>query len=473
MTNYTKYEPGSFRDRESRVFYEGNAVFRGLSKQALKEWEALSSTEFFKRLTLQGKLIHTERIDSASMAKSAKDENWEAVLKHQPIPFISYPYEWSFGMLKDAALLQLDLMQEALEEGMILKDASAFNFQWMGARPIFIDIPSFEKWHPGEPWAGYRQFCQMFLYPLFLQAYKDLSFQPWLRGNIEGIESEQCNNIMSMRDCIRPGVFTHVFLQSKIQAKYSQTQRDVKKDLLAVGFNKNLIMANVKRIYKMIQGLTWNRSKSAWSSYGTTHNYTDVDFEMKQAFIRQIVGQRPWHLVWDMGCNTGIFSKIASENSDYVVAMDTDQLSIEHFYQSLKTEGNTKILPLVVNLADPSPGLGWKGLERKALVDRGKPDLTLCLALIHHIVITANVPLREFIKWLAGLGTDLVIEYVTKDDPMVKGLLRNKKDNYTDYEQDYFEKCLSLSFNVDQQSQLHSGTRILYYGKSKSRTGAA
>ena len=205
----------------------------------------------------------------------------------------------------------------------------------------------------------------------------------------------------------------------------------------------------------------------------TTHNYTDIDFKMKQDFIRKIVGLHPLRLVWDMGCNTGIFSKIASENSDYVVAMDADQLSIERFYQSLKSEGNSSILPLVVNLADPSPSLGWRGLERKALVNRGKPDLTLCLALIHHIVITNNIPLREFIEWLAGLGTDLVIEFVSKEDPMVKRLLRNKKDNYGDYERDFFVKCLSQSFNIDQQSQLNSGTRILYYGKSKLRTGAA
>ena len=473
MTNHAKYDPGSFRDRESRVFYEGDAVFRGLSKQALKEWEALSSTEFFKRLTLQGKLIHTERINSASMAKSAKGENWEAILKHQPIPFISYPYEWSFGMLKDAALLQLELMQAALDEDMILKDASAFNFQWMGARPVFIDIPSFEKWRPGEPWVAYQQFCQMFLYPLFLQAYKGLSFQPWLRGNIEGIESEQCNKIMSIRDYIRPGVFTHVFLQSKIQVKYSQTQRDVKKDLIDIGFGKNLILANVKRLYKLIQGLTWSPSKSEWSSYGTAHSYTDDDFQAKQNFIRRSVSLRPRCLIWDMGCNTGIFSKIASEQSDYVVAMDADALSVERFYQSLKTEGNTSILPMVMNLTDPSPSLGWRGVERKALAHRGKPDLILCLALIHHLVITANIPLREFIEWLAGLGTELVIEYVTKDDPMVKRLLRNKKDNYADYEQGHFEKCLSCSFHVAQQHRLNSGTRILYYGKPKSRAGAA
>jgi len=466
MTNY-QFEPGSFRDCKARVFYSANGVFRGLSEQAFNEWNALSSTRFFARFMAEGKLVHTEQVDKSDELGSAISGEWAAVLKHQTIPFISYPYEWSFGMLKDAALLMLELMLAALNEDMILKDSSAFNVQWMGAKPVFIDITSFEKLTPGEPWVGYRQFCQMFLYPLFLQAYKDVPFQPWLRGNIDGIEPEHCNNLMSIWDLLRPGVLTHVYLQTKMQTKYAKTQRDIKGDLRAAGFNKGLIKANVSRLGKIIRGLTWKRTKSQWLDYTSNNNYTETDREVKVAFVHNVVMSRPWHLVWDLGCNIGTFSRIAAENARYVVAIDADQLAIERLYQAFKAEGNTSILPLIINLADASPNLGWRGLERKALTERGKPDLTLCLALIHHIVISANIPLNEFVDWLASLGTSLVIEFVTKEDPMVKTLLRNKEDNYADYEIKYFERCLSKSFDVNRQVVLPSGTRILYYAKAK------
>jgi 2-polyprenyl-3-methyl-5-hydroxy-6-metoxy-1,4-benzoquinol methylase len=308
----------------------------------------------------------------------------------------------------------------------------------------------------------------MFLYPLFLLAYKNVSFQPWLRGSIDGIEPEHCNNLMSVRDLLRPGVFMHVYLQTKAQAKYAQTQKDTKGDLRAAGFNKALIKANVSRLDKIIRGLTWKRAGSQWSDYANDNSYTGTDREIKMGFVREMVLSRPWNLVWDLGCNIGVFSRIAAENARYVVAMDADQLSIERFYQALKAEGNTSILPLVSNLADASPNLGWRGLERKSLTERGKPDLTLCLALIHHVVISANIPLKEFIDWLASLGTSLVIEFVTKEDPMVKTLLRNKQDNYADYEIKYFEQCLDRVFEVAQRKMLASGTRILYFAHAKT-----
>ncbi|HEV8713403.1 MAG TPA: methyltransferase, partial [Candidatus Binatia bacterium] len=305
-------EPGSFRDRTSRVFYSDGAVFRGLSQQALKEWETLSSTAFFRGLMAEGKLVHTERVGSLSTPNAAQIGEWAAVLKHQPIPFISYPYEWSFGMLKDAALLQLDLLLAALRENMILKDASPFNIQWLGTNPVFIDIPSFEKLLPGEPWVGYRQFCQMFLYPLFLQAYKDVPFHPWLRGSIDGIEPERCNKLMTVRDLLRPGVFTHVYLQTKAQSLHAQTEKDVKKELRVAGFHQALIKANVSRLRKIVQRLIWQRTASEWSDYASKNTYTDTDREKKEVFVRQVVQARSWRLVWDLGCNTGAFSRIAA-----------------------------------------------------------------------------------------------------------------------------------------------------------------
>jgi len=463
-------ESGSFRDRNGRVVYTEEGVFRLLSEHALRQWEALSNTVFFQRLMSEGKIVETERVHSASRALTHScNGNWAAVLRHQTVPFVSYPYEWCFSMLRDAALLQLELLRAALDEGMILKDASAYNVQWQGTRPMFIDVPSFEEWEAGEPWIGYRQFCQLHLYPLFLQAYKNISFQPWLRGQIDGIDPEQFNRLMSLRDLVRPGVFSHVFLQSKMQARYGGADKNIRATLKKIGFHKNLILSNVDRLRKIIRHLSLKPSQSEWSDYERFHNYTDDDLDRKAAFVRRAVHSRDWNLAWDLGCNTGAFSRIASENARYVVSMDADHLAVERFYQALRSEGRERILPLVMNLANASPDQGWRGLERKSIVGRGKPDLTLCLALVHHLVITANIPLPELVNWLAALGTDLVIEFILKEDPMVRTLLRNKTDHYDDYDLAVFERCISASFEVMERESLENGTRILFFAHNRSK----
>lgn len=460
-------EEGSFRDRNGRVFYFENSVYRALSQQALAEWNALQRTTFFPRFVAEGKLVRTEQVEASSFALSAMNNRWSAILKHESIPFISYPYEWCFGMLKDAALLQIELLLSALEEDFILKDASAFNVQWKGSMPVFIDILSFEKHQSGEPWAGYRQFCQMFLYPLMLQAYKNVSFQSWLRGSIDGMSSPSCRQLMSLRDLLRPGVLTHVYLQSLFESKFAKTHKDVKVNLRSAGFNKELIKANARRLLKLVKGLSWAVPKSVWTDYSNNNSYNSEDQKLKMEFVHEAVQSQRWNLVWDLGCNTGVFSRIAAENAEYVVSMDADQAVVERFYQELKQETRKTILPLLMNLADPSPGLGWRGMERKSLLDRGRPELTLCLALIHHMVISANIPLREFVSWLGSLGGSLVIEFITKEDPMVKTLLLNKKDNYEDYEVGNFEKCLAEFFHIVRRLELMSGTRILYFAKNK------
>lgn len=467
MTTHST-DPGSFRDRTNRVFYHEGAVLRGLNGRALREWEALSSTDFFQRLLAEGKIVPTTRVPPGELRDAHHMGNWAGILRHERIPFVSYPYEWCFGMLKDAALLQLELLEAALREGMILKDATPFNVQWIGARPVFIDIASFERLAPGEPWAAYRQFCEMFLYPLLLQAYREIPFHPWLRGRIDGIEAEHCMNLLSARDLLRPGVLTHIYLQAKAQSRYAQTQADIKRDLRTAGFNTALIKTNVRRLRRLIEGFRWKRTRSTWSDYAIANSYADGDREEKVAFVREVVGSRRWGLAWDLGCNTGTFSRITAENAEGVVAMDADHLVIERLYDSLKGQGQQKILPLVSNLADPSPRLGWRGTERGTLADRGRPSLTLCLALIHHVAITANIPIRDFVDWLRSLETCLVIEFVTRDDSMVRTLLRNKRDDYDDYDTAHFERCLGDGFDVVRRLPLASGTRILYYCTPRS-----
>jgi len=458
-------DPGSYRDREGRVFHRDGRVLRTLSAAALAEWEALQATRFFPRAMAAGRVVATRRVELPADAPPARARPWVAALEHERVPFLSYPYEWSFGMLRDAAKLQLGLLSEALEEGFVLKDSSAYNFQWLGARPLLIDVPSFERLAPGEPWVGYLQFCQLFLYPLLLTAYRDVPFQPLLRGALDGVTPETAAALLHGRDRLRRGVFTHVWLQARLQALAAGAERSVKRQLAESGFSRALILANVRKLARLVDALAWRRTASTWAGYRESHGYSAEDHAAKREFVARAAAGRKPGLVWDLGANTGDFARVCRDHAGYVVALDADHLAVERLYQELRRDGETRILPLVGNVVDPSTGLGWRGRERQGLEDRGRPDLVLALALIHHLVIGANVPLDELVDWWASLGGDLVVEFVAREDPMVKKLLLNKEDRYADYDRDRLERALGRHWALERRLDLASGTRTLYHAR--------
>jgi SAM-dependent methyltransferase len=312
----------------------------------------------------------------------------------------------------------------------------------------------------------------LYLYPLLLQAHKGVPFHPWLRGGIDGITPGEIRSVMSFRDRFRRGLLSHVFLHARLEQRHGDRSREVKRELRAAGFKKELIVANVRKMQKLVRRLQWHPPPGVWTEYSRKNTYTDEDAQRKADFVRQVATAREWGLVWDIGCNDGRYSRIAAEGARYVVAVDADQGPVELLYRDLRDEGATGILPLTMNLADPSPNLGWRGLERKSLPERGRPDLVLALALVHHVAITANVPVKEFLHWLAGLGTSLVIEFPTREDPMVERLLAAKREGlHPDYERSFFERCLSEVFEVERSERLASGTRLLYFARPK-RSGA-
>jgi hypothetical protein len=466
--NGSQLEPGSFRDPESRVFYSGERVYRALSKEGLEDFKALQGTKLFERFTADGRLVQTKLAEGAAEVPGLLAKDCAGVLEHERIPFISYPYEWPFSMLKEAALLQLDLNLAALEEGMILKDSTPYNVQFKGSKPVFVDIGSFERLRDGEPWVGYRQFCMLYLYPLLMQAVKGIEYHPWLRGSINGITPAQMRGMVSFRDRFRKGFFLNVFMHAKLEARHGSRGKEVKAEVKKAGFKKELIVANMRRMRKTVESLEWSPPEGVWVAYGERNSYSDADAKRKDEFIREVATAQPWNLTWDIGANNGRYSRIAAEGSKDVLAVDADQGPMELLYRSLREESDEQILTLTMNLADPSPNLGWRGLERKALAERGKPDLVLALALIHHVTIAANVPVKEFVQWLAGLGTSLVIEFPTREDVMVKTLLGPKREGlHPDYEKNNFERVLADAFDVERRERLSSGTRLLYFARPK------
>lgn len=447
-------EPGSFRDRHARVLYRDGCVFRALSAKALRHWEMLAATRFFERFRASGRIVATEAVSTP-----ACPPGWSGLLRHETIPFVSYPYEWPFGMLQDAARLQLELLLAALDEGLSLKDATPYNVQWRGCDAVFIDVASFEPERPGHPWIAHGQFLRLFLYPLMLQAYKNCDFHPWLRGSLEGIDAASFHRLMAWTDLLRPGVLTQVWMAGRLQERGGGGG-----GFEAVGdatLVRQMVRGNATRLLHLVEGLRWRAGGSTWSGYAEAAPYSAGDEERKKAFVRTVAEERRWRLAWDLGANTGVYSAFLASNAEYVVALDADHLAVERHFRALQAAGTRNVLPLVANLADPSPAQGWRGSERRRLEARGRPDLVLCLALLHHVCITANLPLDEVVEWLASLGATLVVEFVTREDPMVRTLLRQKDDDYPQYDLEAFEAALHRSFHVVCREPL--ATRILYH----------
>ena len=426
-------------------------MLRELSPRAREDWEALERSRFFRRALEDGRIVATEEISPG-------------LLRHERVPFVSYPYEWPFEMLREAALLELGLLDEALGEGFVLKDGTPYNVQWRGTEPVFVDVGSFERLREGEPWAGYRQFCALFLYPLLLQAYRGIAPQPWLRGSLDGIEPEQARALLRGRDVLRRGVLAHVVLHARLDAKHADRERDVRSELKQAGFRKELIQANVRRLRKLVEPLRPKRGRSAWADYREIAPYSDQDAERKERFVREA---GPARLAWDLGANDGRFARAL--DAEAVVAVDGDERVVGELYSRLRGEGSRTILPLVVDLADPSPGLGWLGLERRRLEERGRPDLVLCLALVHHLAIGRNVPFEELVGWLNGLGARLVVEFADRDDPMVERLLAAKRaETHQGYGREGFEAALRERFAIERREELGSGTRTLYLARPRA-----
>ena len=440
-------------------------IVRGLSHSAAATMERLLTEPFFRESVAAGHVVKTALLDrEAFNALSLNEEGWFAAAEHQPVNFVTYPYEWPFSMLKDAALLQLHLLETSARNGWLLKDATSFNVQWNGARPVFIDVPSFEPWEGDGYWRGYRQFCATFLTPLLLTAHLGIPFQPLLRSRLEGIPPEEAARYFYGLRRFKRGVLSHVWFPAKAESivrKRERRGRPGRPAQTRLRQPRVTTLALLDGLQRLIGRLSFGPARSDWSRYAGGHSYDDAEFEGKEDFVRRVVAARRPGLTWDLGCNTGTFSRIAARHSQTVIAVDADQDAIELLYRAARSEGLRNVIPLVMDLANLSPGQGWAGRERPAFDARRSPDLVLCLALIHHMRVAANIPLSLFIGWLRSLNAAVVLEYVGRDDEMFQKLLENKREDYADYNDENFQSNIRKNFSVRDQLKLKGGLREL------------
>jgi len=442
-------DPGSFRDPASHIVFDGDRVVRLLDERGLQGWNALSETSFFARATAEGRLIGAARLDRAP-------EGAVGALEHPRLRFISYPFEWTFSMLKDAALLQLDLLAEALAEGITIKDATPYNIQFVSGRPMFIDIGSFEAYSDGEPWIGYRQFTRQFLFPLLLRAHVGIAFQPWLRGNPEGPTAAEMRSLLGFWQRLKPSTLLHVSLQARMEERMSGAP--IREQLKTAGFGVELILANIRKLRRLVERLEWTGSAEGWIEYESCR-HVGRDREAKSEFLREAIEAHKPRRVIDLGANDGHFSEIAAAAGSLTIAVDGDEPVLDAIYRE-----RSQVSIVVSDLTNPSPSQGWAGVERPALAERAQPDLVIAYGLIHHLIYTASIPPSAVLDWLADFGCPVVLEFVSPDDEMVSKLTANKTEAelHPGRSRIEFEEELARRFETTGSRTLGEGTRVLY-----------
>jgi hypothetical protein len=457
---------GSFRDPVNRIYQTAEGrILRGLDKTAAAHCAKLITQPFFQEWVSAGKIVKTiHAVDDADTA-AVRADGWAEVVEHAPVPFVSYPYEWAFFMLQDAALLQLELLETAMQNSWTIKDATPYNIQWQGAKPIFIDVPSIVPAVAGEPWLAYRQFCMLFLYPLMLKAHLNIDFNGSLRADLDGISPSTAAKYFGGWRRFKSGVMAHVHLPASVENSILKRERDrapaQKREVKPQ--SEAMIFGLVQGVRNTVRKLRPGQQHSAWSHYAQTHSYADADIQAKREFVARHAATQQRQIVWDLGANTGDFSRLCALHAQTVVAVDSDIEAVERMYVKEKETTNGNILPLVMNLANMSPNQGWAGKERAAFDARQKPQLVLCLALVHHLRIAANIPMPLFLDWLHNLGADAIVEFVGRDDEMTKKLLLNKKEQYDDYNLAAFEAELKKRFTIRESLVVKGGSRQLYY----------
>lgn len=458
MMKSNERHAASFRDPAGFLFTRGGVLYRQVNRSYQKNYDLLMQSGLYEKLTKNKKLIPHQEVETAP----AVPEIAYKVIQPEKVAFISYPYEWSFSQLKDAALLTLSVQKNALEMGLSLKDASAYNIQFHKGRAVLIDTLSFEAYEEGQPWVAYRQFCQHFLAPLALMAYRDARLSQLLRIYIDGVPLDLASELLPFHTRLRFGLLSHIHLHAAAQKKYSDTPDQAQSQAQGRSMSKMNLLGLIDNLRGTIKGLAWEPKGTEWGDYYDSTNYTRAAFGKKVAIVSDFLETIRPAQVWDLGANTGVFSRLAAEMGILTVSSDIDPAAVEKNYREAREKKETNLVPLVLDLTNPSPGIGWQNQERDALIDRGPVDAIMALALVHHLAISNNVPLPDLAAFFSILGRWLIIEFVPKEDSQVKRLLATREDIFPNYQRQGFEEAFRQFFIIHECKPIEGSNRILY-----------
>jgi hypothetical protein len=450
MSNYLQH-PSSFRDPSGFIFQSQGRVYRQVNRHYAGNYDRFMQSALYEKLTAKGQLItHTEVDENITGSP-----DWYKTLLPEQLPFISYPYEWCFDQLKDAALLVLDIVKIAVQHGFILKDATPFNVQFYHGKPVWIDTLSFEAYDPSKPWVAYRQFCECFLFPLYLGRYLKTDIHKTLSTFLEGIPASLTSKLLPMRSSLSLGVWLHVYLQGAVKTDHKTTQAQA-------SFNQKKLLNLIMHLEAIIGGLRGRRSGTTWSDYYDATILSHKYLTEKEKIFRQMLEGVSYNTALDAGTNDGHFAKVLSEKGASVIAIDNDTVSINRLYLYVKEQRVTNILPLQLDITQPSPALGYRNRERSAFFDRVHADLVTVLALIHHLVLSKNIPLASLGDFFREItGRYLLIEFVPPTDPKVQELAKSRTALHP-YDEATFEQSFEQYFSTHQKTNIPGTDRTLY-----------
>ncbi len=452
----------SFRDPSGFVYRRDGVLLRQVNPSYRDSLNLLTNSGLYGDLTAQGLLIsHTEvDLDLAHTTDAV------AVLRPEIVQTVSYPYEWSFSQLKDAALATLKIQAVALDHGMTLKDASAFNILFHEGRPVLIDSLSFEPYQVGKPWKPYRQFCQHFLAPLVLMSYVDVRLGRLSETYIDGIPLDLASKISSKHTGFNPQLSLHLHLHAKMQAKAASAKppQEGKREM-----GKNALLGWLDSLRGVVDKLKWKPEGTEWGDYYSETNYSEASMSDKHRLVGDYLdATKPASFpatAWDLGANVGEFSSLATARGFNTVAWDIDPAAVEKNY--LAHRSDPLMLPLLQDLTNPSPSIGWNLRERDSFLERGPAHVVMALALVHHLAVGNNVPLNQIASFLRGLTDWLVIEFVPKEDSQVQRLLSTREDVFPNYRQPAFEQAFSQEFEIVRREQVSGTARTLFLMRAR------
>jgi len=448
--------PGSFRDPNGFLFVQDGSIYRQVNALYRNHYDHLLKSGLYQDLVDAGLLIaHTE-----ASFNFARSDGAYKIIRPEVVPFISYPYEWSFSQLKAAALATLGIQKRALTFGVSLKDSSAYNIQFVRGKPILIDTLSFEMYQEGLPWIPYRQFCQHFLAPLALASYKDIRLNQLLRVYIDGIPLNLAAALLPFRSRFKLPLLLHIHLHARSQQHFSD--KVVDRERARGRVSRRSLLGLIDNLESAVKKLQWSPRGTDWADYYQDDSYDSAGIEHKKQLVANFLDKAVPKIVWDLGGNIGLFSRIAANKGIQTISWDIDPGCVDINYRQVVSNSETNLLPLVLDLTNPSPAIGWENQERMSILERGPADTVLVLALVHHLAISNNVPLDRIAGFLAKLCRWLIIEFVPKSDPKVQRLLSTREDIFPNYTRQGFENEFDRLFVIKHSEQIRNSKRILY-----------